>query len=117
MICQQCLGLPFAMHVQGGLDLGVTTGDMRALLRLISYDSGYHAALAALERLAELEAALEIPAEEAEVLPDALLTTGPGAAPSPLPESARAILTELDPHFAEYFAYSPGCARPRAEAL
>lgn len=102
-VCQQSLGLPFTRHVQGGLDVGVSTGDIRALLRLISYDCGYHAALAALERLTELEVALEIPVEEAEPLPDALVATGPGAAPSPLPESARAILAELDPHFAEYF--------------
>ncbi|MFI1919098.1 carboxymuconolactone decarboxylase family protein [Nocardia sp. NPDC020380] len=102
-VCQQCLGLPFAMHVQGGLRVGVSTGDIRALLRFISYDSGYHAALAAFERLTELEAALGLSTEEVVLLPDALVATGPGVAPSPMPESARAILAELDPHFAEYF--------------
>jgi alkylhydroperoxidase/carboxymuconolactone decarboxylase family protein YurZ len=101
-VCQQCLGLPFAIHVRGGLDRGVSTADMRALLRLISYDSGYHAALAALERLAALETVLGLPAVAVEPLPDALLSTGPDAPPSPIPEQARAIVAGLDPHFAEY---------------
>jgi alkylhydroperoxidase/carboxymuconolactone decarboxylase family protein YurZ len=81
----------------------VSTADMRALLRLISYDSGYHAALAALARLAEIETVLGLPAATVEQLPDALLITGPDAPPSPLPEQARAIIAGLDPHFAEYF--------------
>lgn len=60
-ICQPALGLPFEMHVRAGLRRGVSTADMRALLRLISYDSGYVAALGALERLAEIEAAAGLP--------------------------------------------------------
>ncbi|MEV1206281.1 carboxymuconolactone decarboxylase family protein, partial [Microbispora rosea] len=56
-VCQPALGFPFEMHVRAGLQRGVSTADMRALLRLISYDSGYVAALAALERLAGIEAA------------------------------------------------------------
>ncbi|HEY3608575.1 MAG TPA: carboxymuconolactone decarboxylase [Pseudonocardiaceae bacterium] len=102
-VCQQCLGLPFEVHVRGGIDQGVSTGEMRALLRFISYDSGYHAALSAFERLAELETALGLSNAAAEPLPDELLATGPDAAPSPLPQRARAILRDLDPSFAEYF--------------
>lgn len=57
-VCAQTLGLPFELHLRAGLRLGVTTADVRALLRLISYDSGYHTVLAAFDRLAELETAL-----------------------------------------------------------
>ncbi|WP_260615566.1 carboxymuconolactone decarboxylase family protein [Microbispora sp. KK1-11] len=102
-VCQPALGFPFEMHVRAGLRRGVSTADMRALLRLISYDSGYVAALAALERLAEIEAAAGLSRPDAEPLPRELLVTGPGAAPTPLPEPVRAELTELDPYFLEYF--------------
>jgi alkylhydroperoxidase/carboxymuconolactone decarboxylase family protein YurZ len=102
-VCQPNLGLPFELHVQAGVELGVSTADIRALLRLISYDSGYPAALAALERLAEIEAAAGLPRPDAEPLAAELLRTGPGAAPSPLPEPVRALLAGLDPHFAEHF--------------
>ncbi|MGO4615072.1 carboxymuconolactone decarboxylase family protein [Nocardia sp. 2YAB30] len=102
-VCQQCLGLPFELHVRAGLKQGVSTADIRALLRLISYDSGYHAALAAFERLAEIEAALGLPRPGAEALPDELLSTAPDGPPSPLPDQVRTTLNELDAHFTEYF--------------
>ncbi|HEY4021175.1 MAG TPA: carboxymuconolactone decarboxylase [Pseudonocardiaceae bacterium] len=102
-VCQQCLGLPFEVHVRGGVKQGVSTSDMRALLRFISYDAGYHAVLGAFERLAELETALGLSSADAEPLPDELVATGPNAAPSPLPPRARATLQGLDPSFAEYF--------------
>ncbi|WP_253770693.1 carboxymuconolactone decarboxylase family protein [Goodfellowiella coeruleoviolacea] len=102
-VCQPSLGLPFELHVRAGLARGVSTADIRALLRLISYDSGYPAALAAVERLVEIEAALGIAAPEAEPLPVELLETGPDAAPSPLPAPIRAQLVELDAHFTEHF--------------
>ncbi|MFE3055959.1 carboxymuconolactone decarboxylase [Nocardia sp. NPDC059239] len=102
-VCQQALGLPFELHVRAGLERGVSTADIRALLRLISYDSGYHAALGAFERLAEIEAALGLPRPDVATLDDELLSTGPDAPASPLPESVRATLAELDPHFAEFF--------------
>lgn len=102
-VCAQALGLPFERHLRDGLRLGVTTADVRALLRLISYDSGYHTALAAFDRLAELETVLGLPIPETKELPAELLTSGPDAPPSPLPEAARATLAQLDPYFLDYF--------------
>jgi alkylhydroperoxidase/carboxymuconolactone decarboxylase family protein YurZ len=102
-VCQPSLGLAFDAHVRTGLAAGVTTADIRALLRFISYDCGYHAAVAGLERLVEFETAAGLSRAEVELLADDLLLTGPDAPPSPLPEAVRAQLDELDPHFAEYF--------------
>lgn len=102
-VCQPSLGLAFDAHVRTGLAAGVTTADIRALLRFISYDCGYHAAVAGLERLVEFERAAGLPRTEIEPLADDLLLTGPGAPPSPLPAAVRAQLEELDPHFAEFF--------------
>jgi alkylhydroperoxidase/carboxymuconolactone decarboxylase family protein YurZ len=103
----------------------VSTADIRALLRLVSYDTGYHAALAAFERLAEIEAAAGLPRPDAEPLAADLLETGPGAAPSPLPEPVRASLVELDGHFTEHFllqsrmrsGYGPGTLSVRERAF
>lgn len=102
-VCHPTLGLPFELHVRAAAKQGTSTSDIRALLRLISYDTGYPAALAALERLAEIETAAGLPHADAELLPPELVTTGEGAAPSPLPEPVRARLRDLDSHFAEYF--------------
>jgi alkylhydroperoxidase/carboxymuconolactone decarboxylase family protein YurZ len=102
-VCQPSLGMPFELHVRAGLARGVSTGDIRALLRLVAYDSGYPAALAAFDRLAEIEAAAGLPRPDIEPLPASLLDTGPDAAPSPLPAPIRAQLRELDAHFTEHF--------------
>jgi len=102
-VCQAALGLPFELHVRNGLSKGVSTADIRALLRLVAYDTGYPAALAALARLAEIEADSGLPRPDAEPLPADVLTTGPDAAESPLPAPVRATLQDLDPHFTEYF--------------
>jgi alkylhydroperoxidase/carboxymuconolactone decarboxylase family protein YurZ len=102
-VCQASLGFAFETHVRTGLAHGVSTADIRALLRFISYDCGYHAATAGFERLAEFEAGNGIPRPEVEPLADDLLTTGPGTAPSPLPEAVRTQLSELDDHFLEHF--------------
>ncbi|WP_067888889.1 carboxymuconolactone decarboxylase family protein [Nocardia vaccinii] len=102
-VCAQTLGLPFELHLRAGLRIGVSTADVRALLRLISYDSGYHTALAAFDRLAELETALGLPRPDVAELPGELLTTGPDAPLSPLPDPVRTTLAELDPHFLDYF--------------
>jgi alkylhydroperoxidase/carboxymuconolactone decarboxylase family protein YurZ len=102
-VCQPSLGLAFEAHLRAGLERGVSTSDVRALLRFISYDCGYPAATAGFERLAEFEAAEGLSHEEVEPLAENLLETGPGAARSPLPDSVRGSLSELDPHFLEYF--------------
>jgi alkylhydroperoxidase/carboxymuconolactone decarboxylase family protein YurZ len=102
-VCQASLGFAFEAHVRTGLAHGVSTSDVRALLRFISYDCGYHAATAGFERLAELEAEYGIAPAESEPLGDDLLTTGPDAAPSPLPAPVRAHLAELDAHFLDHF--------------
>jgi alkylhydroperoxidase/carboxymuconolactone decarboxylase family protein YurZ len=102
-VCAQALGLPFRFHLRAGLRLGVTTADVRALLRLISYDSGYHTVLAAFDRLAELVTELGLPRPDIAELPGDLLAIGPDAVPSPLPDSVRSVLAQLDPHFLDYF--------------
>lgn len=98
-ICQGSLGLAFEAHVRAGLNAGVTVEDVRDLLRFVSYDIGYPAAVAGFEALAAI-------AEEptsAELLDESLVSTGPEAAPSPLPAPVRERLAGMDPHFAEYF--------------
>jgi alkylhydroperoxidase/carboxymuconolactone decarboxylase family protein YurZ len=102
-VCQPSLGFAFEAHVRTGLAHGVSTADIRALLRFASYDCGYHAATAGFERLVEFETAHGIVPTDVEPLADDLLTTGAGAAPSPLPEPVRARLMGLDPHFLEHF--------------
>jgi alkylhydroperoxidase/carboxymuconolactone decarboxylase family protein YurZ len=101
-VCQQSLGLAFELHVRRGLAHGVSTGDVRTLLRLISYDTGYHAALDAFARLAAIEAAAGLTVPATEPLADESLSTGPDAAQTPLPAPVRAALGALDPHFAGY---------------
>jgi alkylhydroperoxidase/carboxymuconolactone decarboxylase family protein YurZ len=103
-VCQQTLGLPFELHVDRALAAGVTTADIRALLRLISYDTGYHAAMAAFARLTEIETARGIPTPDVEPLPDDLVSTGPDAARTPLPEAVASRTRELDDHFADHMA-------------
>lgn len=96
-VCQQTLGLPFEQHVRSGLEHGLTRDDLRELLRFISYDSGYPAALAALARLADIEQ-------------DQGLTgpVGPGhevnadGSGSPIPASMRQAVHNLDASFADY---------------
>ncbi|WP_410569385.1 carboxymuconolactone decarboxylase family protein [Amycolatopsis sp. cmx-4-61] len=124
-VCQACLGLAFAAHVKAGLAAGVSTADVRELLRFVSYDCGYHAASAGIERIAELEAELGLPRPDAEPLAPELVSTGPDAAPSPLPDPVRARLTELDPHFTGYFdlqsrmrtGHGPGTLTERERGL
>ncbi|MFI5588363.1 carboxymuconolactone decarboxylase family protein [Amycolatopsis sp. NPDC051758] len=124
-VCQGSLGLAFTAHVRAGLAAGVSTSDIRELLRFVSYDCGYHAATAGIERIAELEAELGIPRPDAEPLAGTLVSTGPDAAPSPLPDAVRARLTELDPHFTTYFdlqsrmrtGHGPGTLSERERGL
>lgn len=121
-VCQSSLGLPLELHVQAGLRRGVSTADVRTALRLVSYDTGYPAALEAFVRLAEIETKAGVPTPPAPRLPDELVKVG---ARSPLPEDARAQLLAMDPHFAEYFelqslmrsGYEPGTLSGRERAF
>src|SRR3954465_6013019 len=71
-VCQASLGMAFSAHVRAGLAAGVSTSDVRELLRFVSYDCGYHAATAGIERITELEAELGIDPERTapEPVPD-----------------------------------------------
>lgn len=102
-VCQASLGFAFDAHVSIGMAHGVSTSDIRALLRFASYDCGYHAATAGFERLAEFETRHGVTPAEVVPLPDDQLATGPGASPSPLPDAVRARLRELDAHFLDHF--------------
>lgn len=124
-VCQGSLGLAFTAHVRAGLAAGVSTSDIRELLRFVSYDCGYPAATAGVERITELETELGLPHPDVETLAAELVSTGPDAAPSPLPDAVRARLSELDPHFAAYFdlqsrmrtGHGPGTLTERERGL
>jgi len=124
-VCQASLGVAFTAHVRTGLAAGVSTADIRELLRFVSYDCGYHAATAGIERITELETELGLARPDAEPLAAELVSTGPDAAPSPLPAAVRARLTELDPHFTGYFdlqsrmrtGHGPGTLSERERGL
>lgn len=102
-ICQPALGRPLELHVRRALAAGMSTADLRALISLVAYDSGYHAALGALERLAEIETKLGLPHPDSTPLPAELVEFGPDAVPSPLPEAVQTQLAELDEHFLDHF--------------
>jgi alkylhydroperoxidase/carboxymuconolactone decarboxylase family protein YurZ len=95
-VCQQTLGTPFELHVAMGSEHGVSADDLRELLRFISYDSGYPAAMAALARLTDIE-------RERGLAP-----TGDGhqvnagGSGSPIPAPTRTAVRSLDARFAEY---------------
>ncbi|TCC37409.1 hypothetical protein E0H75_40360 [Kribbella capetownensis] len=96
-VCEQVLGMPFELHVRAALDTGLDADDLRELLRFISYDSGYPAALAALERLAEVEHKHGLPGPTGQG--HQLNADGAG---SPIPPAMRAEVRALDPGFADY---------------
>jgi alkylhydroperoxidase/carboxymuconolactone decarboxylase family protein YurZ len=100
-VCDQTLGLPFARHVAAGQRDGVTVADLRTLLRFLAFESGYHAALAAHERLDEVERELGLPAPgPADPVED--------AAPVAPPAEVRALWQQLDPGFGEYLDLQSG---------
>ncbi|MGW4638613.1 carboxymuconolactone decarboxylase family protein [Sphaerisporangium sp. NPDC004334] len=96
-VCQQTLGLPFELHVAAAARHGVSADDLRELLRFISYDSGYPAALAALVRLVEIEREQGPPKPSGEG--HELDIDGQG---SPMPAPTRQAVLNLDAPFAGY---------------
>ncbi|RKE17673.1 carboxymuconolactone decarboxylase family protein [Streptomyces sp. TLI_171] len=96
-VCEQVLGLPFELHVRAALDSGLDADDLRELIRFVSYDSGYPAALAALERLAEIERVHGLPGPTGQR--HRVNADGTG---SPLPAAMRAEVQALDREFADY---------------
>jgi alkylhydroperoxidase/carboxymuconolactone decarboxylase family protein YurZ len=96
-VCEQVFGAPFELHVRAALKSGLDADDLRELLRFISYDSGYPAALAALERLAEVERERGLPGPTGQRHELDLAGTG-----SPMPAAMRAEVRALDPGFADY---------------
>jgi alkylhydroperoxidase/carboxymuconolactone decarboxylase family protein YurZ len=89
--------MPFELHVQSALETGLDADDLRELFRFVSYDSGYPAALAALERLAEVERTHGLPGPTGPV-PEAD-ASGTG---SQIPAEVRAQASALDQGFADY---------------
>ena len=96
-VCQQTLNRPFETHVLAGIKAGLTTDDLRELLRFIAYDSGYPAATSALDRLTEIETTHALPAPTSPG--HELNANGTG---SPLPASMKQAIQTLDPTFANY---------------
>ncbi|GAA4640212.1 carboxymuconolactone decarboxylase family protein [Actinoallomurus vinaceus] len=96
-VCQQTLGLPFESHVTMAREHGLSADDLRELLRFISYDSGYPAALAALARLADIEREKGLTGPTGhghEVNADGV--------ESPIPARTRQAVRNLDAPFADY---------------
>lgn len=96
-VCEQVLGAPFELHVLAALDNGLDADDLRELLRFISYDSGYPAALAALQRLTQIEREHGLPGPTGQA--HQVNADGTG---SPMPAAMRAEVHALDPGFADY---------------
>jgi alkylhydroperoxidase/carboxymuconolactone decarboxylase family protein YurZ len=96
-VCEQILGTPFELHLRAALNNGLDADDLRELFRFISYDSGYPAALAALERLAEIEREHGLPGPTGQG--HHVNADGIG---SPMPAAIRAEVHALDPGFADY---------------
>ncbi|WP_019631253.1 carboxymuconolactone decarboxylase family protein [Actinomadura atramentaria] len=96
-VCGQTFGPSFTAHVGAARDHGLTADDLRELLRFIAYDSGYPAALAALDRLAAVEHDLGLPGSTGR----AHEVNADGAG-SPIPKAARARVRALDAPFADY---------------
>jgi alkylhydroperoxidase/carboxymuconolactone decarboxylase family protein YurZ len=96
-VCAQVLGMPFELHVRAALDNGLDADDLRELLRFVSYDSGYPAALAALERLARIEREHGLPGPTGQS--HRVNADGTG---SPMPAAVRAEVQALEPGFVDY---------------
>jgi alkylhydroperoxidase/carboxymuconolactone decarboxylase family protein YurZ len=89
--------MPYELHVRAALDNGLDADDLRELLRFISYDSGYPAALAALDRLTDIEREQGLPGPTGHT--HHVNADGSG---SPVPAPVRGALRGLDSLFADY---------------
>jgi alkylhydroperoxidase/carboxymuconolactone decarboxylase family protein YurZ len=96
-ICGQVFGMPFELHVRAALAIGLDADDLRELLRFTAYESGYPAALAALERLTEIEHEHGLPGPSRQG--HRVNADGTG---SPMPAAVRAQVQELGPGFIDY---------------
>jgi alkylhydroperoxidase/carboxymuconolactone decarboxylase family protein YurZ len=96
-VCQQTLGLPFEQHVTMAREHGVDADDLREMLRFIAYDSGYPAALAALERLTGIEHEHGLPGPAGQ-----RHEVNAGGTGSPIPAPVRGAVHGLDGHFGDY---------------
>lgn len=105
-VCNATLGTPYEEHVADAAKRGVCAADIRALLRLLAFDTGYPAAEAAMARLAQIGGP-----GEAAPLAEELVRPGE----SPLPEWVRAPLRELDPWFHDYLLLQSRMNSPQGE--
>ena len=96
-VCGQVFDMPFDLHVRAALDAGLDADDLRELLRFTAYESGYPAALTALERLTEIEREHGLPRPTGQG--HQVNADGTG---SPMPAAVRAQVQSLDPGFVDY---------------
>ena len=97
-VCNQTLGLPFEIHVRTAQQRGVSTDEIRDLLRCVAFESGYPAAMAAFERLALLErdvGALAVVSVTTPAADGGVPTGGP-------PPEVRAAWHSVDTGFGEF---------------
>jgi alkylhydroperoxidase/carboxymuconolactone decarboxylase family protein YurZ len=103
-VCDGTLGLPFSRHVAAGVKYGVYPDDLRTLLGLVAFETGYPAALAGYDRLGEVERELGLPATG----PDGGAGAVAAAPASPPPAAVRARWHEVDPGFGAYLDLQSG---------
>jgi alkylhydroperoxidase/carboxymuconolactone decarboxylase family protein YurZ len=94
-VCQSTASGPFARHVEQAKREGVTVEDIREAIRFMAYDSGYHVAVAAMERLDEIEKSTSA---DTTARVQAIATLAAGTA-NPLPGFVRARLDDLGEQF------------------
>ena len=107
-VCGQVFDMPFDLHVRAALDAGLDADDLRELLRFTAYESGYPAALTALERLTEIEREHGLPKADRPGPPSERRRHGQPHAPPRCAPRCRA----LDPGFVGL--HGPAVARMRA---
>lgn len=109
-VCDQALGRPFARHVEAGLSNGLTTSDIRELLRCVAFETGYHKALAAFERLDELEGVLGAAPHGSEAVDggEAENAAANNSAAAGPPAPVRASWYDVDPVLGDFLVLQSG---------